>query len=289
MFRIVALTAVFSTSAALAAISPVLNGSGARAYFGSQGTAYMDADPVTVFTPPANVGPYPAGSPLPNVPTPPVSVMYPATSGYNFTAGGGYTFNFNDNFGGTTQFTAATTTIDHIFNPAGTLTSDVSIDFPIWRFWQGPNAPLYAYEQITFVSQYLVTSPLGASTPAIPLFFNGSVSGLGTPFVQFDASITYTWIPTNSAGIQNGAPTTLGTLSYAWQMIGAGPFAGSATSTGALAATPTSFGVLELTGYAYVTGDPFDITITSVPEPSSISLIALAAGSLLRRRRLGYC
>lgn len=276
------LVTLAAASPAWAVITPL--NSGARAYFGSQGTTYMDADPITVFTPASPIGPYTPGSPLPNLPAPPVSPQYPAVSGIPFQPAG-YTFNFNDNFGGTTQFTAATTTIDHAFNPIGTSTSDAEIIFPNWRFEQGPAAPSYAYEQVNFVAQYLANTSLSASTPVFPLFINGGTSGLGTPFVQIDAAITYTWIPVDSSLNVNGPATTLGTLNYSWQAVGGGPFSTVVFSTGALAATPGSFGVLELTGYAYVTGDPFEINISSTPEPGTLSVLAISGIALLRRRR----
>jgi hypothetical protein len=278
---------LLAAGALQASINPVPNGSGARAYFGSQGTAYMDSDPITTFTAAAPIGPYPAGvgTPLPNLPAPPVSPMFPATSGYNFNGGTGYNFNFVDSLGGTTGYTAADTTIDHLYNPSGTLASDASINFPVWRFSQGPTAPSYAYEQINFVSQYQVTNTLNASTPSIPLFISGTLSPLGTPFGQFDAAITYSWLPTNSAFIVNGPTQNLGTLYYSWLTSTPGTFFTPIVSTGSLVGTSTNFGILELTGYAYVTGDPFDITISSTPEPATLSLLALGGLALLRRRR----
>ena len=60
--------------------------------------------------------------------------------------------------------------------------------------------------------------------------------------------------------------------------------------TGPLLGTPTGPGVLELTGYAYVAGDPVDINIQSVPEPSTLVLLSLAGlvvlGRWVKRRRV---
>lgn len=283
-----AVASVCCTAPLSAAITPVA--AGAEAYFGSQGTAYMDANPFTIFAPPP-IGPYaPAGVgvPLPNVPAPVVAPVFPgAPAGNNYFVPGGDTFNFNDNFGGTTQFTAATATIDHIFNPAGVLTSDAAVDFPFWQFAQGPVAPSYAYMQINFAQQYLVNNSLGASTPGFSYLITGSNSGLGTPYAQFDAAVTYTWVPLNSSMAQTGPATNLGTLYFAWQSSGAGSFATTVTSTGSLAATPTAFGMLELTGYAYIGGDPFAVTLTAVPEPGMLTLVGVALAAASRRRRMG--
>ncbi len=280
---------LMAAGALQATILPVPNGSGASAYFGSQGTAYMASDPLAVFTAAAPVGPYPAGvgTPLPNLPAPPVSPVFPATpSGNNFSSGGGYTFNFADNLLGTGN-TAAATTIANLFNPGGTLTSDASINFPSWHFSQGSTAPSYAYEQINFVSQFQVTNTLNSSTPGLPLFISGTISPLGTPFGQFDAAITYTYIPTNTTFVPIGPPTNFGTLYYSWQTSTPGSFVAPITSTGSLNGTGTGSptGILELTGYAYVTGDPVDITISSTPEPATLSLLALGGLALIRRRK----
>jgi hypothetical protein len=61
---------------------------------------------------------------------------------------------------------------------------------------------------------------------------------------------------------------------------------GPAPSTGTILPTPAGDGILELNGYAYIAGDPFEMNI-SVPEPTSLALIP-AAGLLLllRRQRL---
>ena len=282
--------AILGVSGARASISPLTGGSEAQAYFGSQGTAFKASDPTVLFTAASPIGPYTplAGIPLPNVPAPSSTTVYPTPLTPNAFAGGsGYTFNFNDGFSGTAFYTAATTTIDHAFFQGGTSTADAQITFPTWSFGQGPSAPSYAYEQVNFVSQYMVTTFLTASTPAFTMFVMGSNSGAGTPFAQFDERVTYDWIPTNSALVPTGLPTTLGTLDYSWQTSGSGPFSGTMTSAGSLIATPTAFGVLELRGYAYVTGDPFQMTISSspLPEPMTLGMLGVGAAALVLRRR----
>ena len=161
-----------------------------------------------------------------------------------------------------------------------------------WEFNQGPSAVGYGYEQINFDAQFAVLPGLvlnGVTSPNLPIAISGtSNSGL---YAQFDAAVTYTFIPTNTTWVPIGRPplwarsTTPGYNSrwaLSWNDI--------VYPTGPLAGTTTGPGVLELTGYAYVAGDPVDINIQSVPEPSTLALLGTGAAGLLgylwRRRRL---
>jgi hypothetical protein len=211
---------------------------------------------------------------LPNLPS-------PGGGGLPF-AGGGAPSSFTDPLVGTAN-TSAFSIIDDFYNPTGTSTSDVNITFPVWFFGQGTTAPSYAFEQINFTDIYQSTGPLTASTPVFPIFVSGTVSPGGTPFVQFDASITHTWTVVNADGT-TGATSTLGTLNYSWQTLAGGPFGQVVTNTGSLAATPAGGGLLELTGYAWVAGDPFEFNLQSVPEPTTLGVMAIGALALLRRR-----
>ena len=47
-------------------------------------------------------------------------------------------------------------------------------------------------------------------------------------------------------------------------------------------------GILELTGDMYLMGDPVDLSVSvAVPEPASLSLLALGSLGLLARRSRG--
>ncbi|MEI8196225.1 MAG: PEP-CTERM sorting domain-containing protein [Phycisphaerae bacterium] len=269
-----------AASAAQATIAPV--GSGVDAFFGSQGTGYMASNPSYVFTPPASGPLYVAGTPLPGVPAPPTPMVTTAF-GNPFQVISSTSF-FSDGLPLTTRTVAASKIVDN-YNPVGTLVQDAAIDIPFWRLHQAAGASLYAYEQLNFYADYQVftATPLLGSAPLIPLFVSGSVVSGGN--VQFDAAITYSWADYINTSGALGPPTTLGTIYYQWQQIGGGIFSVLVPSTGTLASTPlgSTAGILELTGYAYLAGDPFDITIT--PEPASAGLLVLGGTALLLRRR----
>ncbi len=259
---------------------------GARGFFGTQSNAFHQADPAATFTGAATAGPYlPAGvgTPLPGVPAPPTPVYYPSMAspaGNQFNPPAGYTFHFTD--GSTT----ATTQITNATAFAG-LTTDAFISFGAtgnpWAFDQATSAVGYGYEQINFDAQFAVLPGLilnGIAAPNLPILITGT-SGNGV-YAQFDAAVTYTFIPTNTTWVPIGLPSTLGTIHYTWiQQPVSTSWSDVVYPTGPLAGTTTGPGVLELTGYAYVTGDPVDINIQSVPEPSTLALLALAGAGVL--------
>lgn len=283
--------AAFVVVAEAQVITPL--GSGVEAMFASQSEAYSDSDPTGIpWGLAAGIGPYPAGFIIPSLPTPPPAGLTIAPG--NAFAGGGYTSVFNDNFS-TNGYTAGQATVDDFVSGLPVTTSDVQIVFPAWRLEQGPTAVGYAYYQLGFGSNYLFTSNPGlaaAVNPAIPLLLTGQVIGV-TGYAQFDAMINYDWTPVsvNTAGViaPSGPMVSLGSLSYSATFMGPGPFFTTQFSAGSLAATPAGDGVLSLTGFAWVAGDPFELAI-GVPEidPSGMaSVMALVTGGLglLERRR----
>jgi hypothetical protein len=262
---------------------------GASGFFGTQSNAFHLADPAATFTGAGTPGPYlPAGAgvPLPGVPAPPTPVYYPSMAApawpEQFNQPGGYTFHFTDGS------TSATTQITNATANAG-LTTDAFINFgPTgnpWAFDQGSSAVGYGYEQINFDAQFAVLPGLvlnGIAAPNLPILITGtSDNGL---YAQFDAAVTYTFIPTNTTWVPIGSPSTLGTIDYTWiQQPVTTSWSDVVYPTGPLAGTTTGPGVLELTGYAYVAGDPVDLNIQSVPEPSTLVLLALAGLGVLGR------
>jgi hypothetical protein len=288
----VSLACCFLSSAAHAQ-TITRNGDGVKAMFASQSEAFKDSDPTGIVWGLAGVGPYAAGSPLPGLPPAPTPSITPA--GGNPFAGGGWSSLFND-LAGPTNYTAAQSIIDDNISATPTVTSDVSIAIPAWRLLQAPAATGYAYEQLNFGSNYLFTSNpgLGASTPSLPVYINGSVIPGGGAYAQFDGVIDYTWIPVtiNTAGLilPSGPSTSLGQLSYTFLQTGGGSFATTLFSSGSLLATPSGNGILSLTGHMWIAGDPFDLHVTTVPEPAGIAMLSVGAIGLLacawkRRRR----
>ena len=82
----------------------------------------------------------------------------------------------------------------------------------------------------------------------------------------------------------SGTWQSLGQLTYSFLQVGGGTFGLPLSSNGTLAGAPGNRGVLELTGQMWVAGDPSSISISSVPEPASLGLLALG-GLVVRRRR----
>lgn len=263
-------------------------GSGVKAMFASQSQAFTDSDPVGItWGPPPGSGPYASNAIIPGLPVPSGPSISPA--GGNSFAGGGWTSLFNDNLG-TFSYTAAQGTIDDIIAGVPAVTSDVQLQFQNWRLQQATAAPGYAYMQFNFGSNYLFTFNPGllpAVNPAVPLLVSGNTQGL-TSYAQFDTVINYDWLPVtiNTAGVitQSGPTQSLGALSYAWQVIGPGPFSLSLPSTGSLAGVPAGDGILSLTGFAWVAGDPVDISVTAVPEPGTAAGLACAGLAVLAWR-----
>ncbi len=259
--------------------------SGVQAYFGSQGSVYEASDPAALPWTAPGTGPYTPGLPLPNVPGAPTPLVYPTPSGNAF-GGAGYTSNFNDGF---SQPTTASSTIQANYNPSPAVTSDANIQIPSWTLAQSPGAPSYAYEQLDFAADYMVNGGvLGGSTPNFPLYISGNTSiATGVPsYAQLDGVVTYTWATYNLITGVLGTPQPLGQLDYSFlQPSNVGPFSGTAISSGSLLATPASQGLLEITGEMWVAGDPYSISVTSVPEPSSIGLLAIGIGMMGRRKR----
>ena len=270
------------------------NGSGVIAHFASQSDAYQDSDPIGQIFGPAGIGPYPAANPIPACPPAPAPGIVAAPgNAFSTNGGGGYTSLFNDLFS-TNGNTAAQSTIDDSYLVSPLFTSDMAIMLPAFRLAQGPLAPGYAYDQINFGSNYLITSNPGLGpnpAPAFPASINGTTSAPGA-YAQFDMEVEYTWTPVtiNTAGVitASGPSVSLGLLNWAFLQAGGGPFATTLFSTGGLAATPAGDGIMSLTGHAWLAADPSEITVTVAPEPSlglGVMGLAVLSRAFSRRRR----
>jgi hypothetical protein len=259
--------------------------------FASQSEAYKDSDPTGILWGLAGVGPYPTGAGIPSLPAAPTASIAAPTGGNAF-AGGGWTSFFND-LAGASSYTAAQSTIDDNVAATPTFTADISLAIPAWRLYQAPGATGYAYDQLNFGSNYLVTSNPGllGSTPGLPIYINGSVITGGGAYAQFDGVVNYTWLPVtiNTAGLilPAGPSVPLGQLTYTFTQTGGGTFNTTLFSSGALLATPAGDGILALDGQMWIAGDPFELNVTTVPEPSTFALLALGAIALIGYRTAG--
>jgi hypothetical protein len=253
-------------------------GSGVEARFASQSNAFTASNPTVGAWLAPGVGPYPSAAPIPGLP----GAVF--TTGNNFQPAGGWVDNFNDLFPPTT-FTAATSNIADSYLPVATQTQDMQVTIPAWRFFQAPAAPGYAFEQLNFTSDYLLTgnSGLAGSTPAFPLSVNGVIKSPGA-YAQFEAVIDYTFAAINTAGTI-GPFASLGTLTYSTTALTPGAFSFNLNSAGALAATPATDGLLRINGFMFIAGDPFEMNINVVPEPASLLTTGCALVLLARRRR----
>ena len=143
----------------------------------------------------------------------------------------------------------------------------------------------YAYEQINFAMLYSLgpTGLVGGTLGPRPFQATGSVATGG--WAQFGAEVNYWWLDTIPGTIIVTNTSLLGTLVYDFQVFNTGSFSSWVNyNPGALAGT-TGGGFLMITGSAFVAGDPFEIYITSVPEPSAMALVGLCAWPLVSGRR----
>lgn len=266
---------VFAVDAfGLATVIP--SGSGVEARFASQSNLFTASNPTVAPWAPPGFGPYPSGAPIPGLP----GVV--VTTGNNFQVPGGWTDFFNDN-AGTTSYTLAQSNIADAFPIVAAQTQDIQVTIPFWRLEQAPLAVGYAFEQLNFTAEYLLTPNTGltGSTPNFPLTVTGDIKSAGA-YAQFEAVIEYQYASVNTAGVV-GPFTSLGILTYSTTVTAPGVFTLNLNSAGALAATPAGDGLLQINGFMFIAGDPFEMTI--IPEPTAMLLAPLAWLLLARRTR----
>jgi hypothetical protein len=267
-------------------------------FFGSQSDLFQQSEgPINPTWPASPFPPLYALSGPPNVPAlfggfP--NPAFPLTQNIGFAAPAGHSPG--------TPFTDGTTDAGyHIVGGTGgpmTSTNDAGVLFPgtngLW-VTQPASATGYAYEQVEFAMDFGVGLAGLAAGNAGPRSF--LVSGTIVPggVAQFGAEVNYWWQPTivnTITGVlqANGPAASLGQLQYSFT-TGATSFATlvpSIVASRPLAATPLGQGILEITGNAFVAGDPYSISVPSVPEPSSAAVMAIGMAGLgwfaLRRR-----
>ncbi len=203
---------------------------------------------------------------------------YPLTQNIGFAAPAGHSPSsaFVDSQGTTADY--------HItggFVPSGALTENAYVDFGVpgavgMYLSQSLTATGYAYEQANFAIDYNVgPGGLVGSLPAPePYIVSGNVTAGG--YAQFGANLNYWWLTYIPGTTIVTSVTNLGSLQYNYQIASVtGPFSALVSQTPAALLGATGSGILEITGDAFVAGDPSSISVTQVPEPSTLILAAL--------------
>ncbi len=248
-FTAVVLIGLLAAHAQGQTITP--QGSTVEAMFGSQSDAYQASDPAGLVPfGPAGSGTYTYSLPLNNMPAITASPSPP--SGGNPFAGGGYSSYFNDGNG-----TWAASMINDSIASTPSYTSDINITIPYAQLYQATIATGYAYEQLSFGSDYLLTNNLNgllaSPTPNLPLYIWGSVQPGITTYAEFSGVVDYTWFPATGYSSLSGVYTfgpaqPLGDVSYSFLQNGGGSFSQTLTAVSTLAATPTGDGMLAIDG-----------------------------------------
>lgn len=260
-------------------------GSSVQAYFGYNGDAAQLNDGGAASWPAvtAAASPWAGYTSLPSVPSP--STGAPPTGPFPFT-GGGRTSTF------ASGSDSATSTIQGSFNTAPNSPDGGVINLSM-NLKQ--SAPSYSYEQVNFDIDYDVTGSAGNMSLGLvgsTVYRSFQISGTVQPggFATFGGHMDFWSVPAPYTGL--GA--FLGTIPISFNINNPG-------------ASPLTFGPTTITGSAYINGpvdppdhmritgsyfliaDPSDITVVSVPEPSSVVMLAMAGLGLLgvawRRRR----
>jgi hypothetical protein len=111
-------------------------------------------------------------------------------------------------------------------------------------------------------------------------------------WAQFGAEVNYWWLDTIPGTIIVSNTTLLGTLVYDFKVTSTSSFSQWVNHNNPALLGATGNGFLMITGSAFVAGDPFSITVMSVPEPTTAVMLGigviglvLAGGQIHARKR----
>ncbi len=261
-------------------------------FFGTQSDAYQASEgPITPTWATSGPGPYPITGPagVPALYAGFPNPVDPVVQNISYATPFGHAHAFAPDI----QGTSASYLIDGGYGGTALFTRDafVTLGTGGLRLSQPASATGYAYEQVNFAMAYGVGTAgiaAGAVAGLRPFVVSGDVTPGG--YAQFGAEINYWWLATIPGTTIVTNVTNLGSLQYNYLVnTSPGPFASIVNQTSAPLLGAVGSGILEITGDAFVAGDPFSITVSQAPEPSSAILLvtglAAALGWFALKRR----
>ena len=275
------LTLIVGGSTASGAILSITNAN-VQNYFGAVSDTVQLGDPAALA--PWTVGaagPYPVTGAA-SVPAPPAAPLWSGVlPNSNSFTGGAYSSVLND----LPSSTLSQGTISASAPGGGNVVNgNVIVNMDLFN----PNTT-FAYHQMNFEVDYLANTVLNGGIGGAPTFFVTGSTSVGASYAQFAAHILYYWQDIDAAGVASGSWSLLGNLDYNISFPPATTFVNVPVNpTGTLITTPTGGGELAIVGEAFVAGDPAEIHVSALPEPSSFVLAAFGmmglAGLAWRRR-----
>ncbi len=269
------------SNSALASVSGVGN-TNVDAYFGANSDGNQQFSPGApgspTWLPVSSGGPPPYGPALPGVPAPTLGNV--ANSNANPFASP-YTSAFSLGLENSTAKIQAVAT-----NSPLSAIDDAQILLSMVLNQSSTN---YVYQQLNYAADFTLTN-----TPNSAGIVTGVNNGISTrsffvtgnvgSYVQFGGQMTFWDVASN---------TNMGTLTFNYYNTTPGPFSQLVTGSGFIGTGPPGYinapNLLRVEGDFYVIGDPSNINVESVPEPSAgilfgLGLMGVAMCRALRRK-----